>query len=123
MPAAKKKAADQNAPEPGMSEAWQKQDEDEGWEEIESDFVTFTDIGDSVAGRLIDKSTQEMRNGTVGRYQVEIADGTNKTFLGGTDLDAKLKLIEVGTQIKVRFIGTQSTNSGQQMKRFQVLTR
>ena len=98
--------------------------------EVETEFFKFEKVGATVEGYLVDVSTQRMRNNSdgspniIGRYKLQKeSDGDVPEyveFLGGSDIDAKFKSLEINNYVRVTFTGTQRTNSGNPMKLFTV---
>lgn len=87
------------------------------FQEVTTDFFKFENFEDSVEGVLLEKSTQQFREGVVGRYAVQ-SDASDKptTFLGSTAIDDLLKNIPEGTYIRLTYVGEIATRSGMKMK-------
>lgn len=98
--------------------------------EVETEFFKFENIGDMVEGYLVDVSTQRMRNnadGTpniIGRYKLQKeSDGAVPEyveFLGGSDIDAKFKSIEINDFVRVTYVSDNRTSTGNRMKVYSV---
>lgn len=87
---------------------------------VEANFVKLNEIGDSVEGFLIEKSEQQFTESAVGRYKIECDDGSQTSFLGSTDMDDKLGLIEIGQYIRVTLAGTVKSRNGRDIRQFTV---
>lgn len=66
-----------------------------------------------VAGVLMESGRKNMSGGQVGSYKIEQEDGSVVTFLGSVILDDLLSLIEIGTDLYVKYDGLKkSTQAG-----------
>ncbi len=96
------------------------------WEEVMQDRFQFTDVGDKIEGILVAKGEQQMANGKVGAYTVQVEeDGEKvaKSFLGSTTLDRLLAQVKVGKMVRIEFTGTDKTGQGRNLKQFTVQQR
>jgi hypothetical protein len=98
--------------------------------EIETEFFKFENVTDTLEGYLVDVATQRMRNNNdgspniIGRYKLQKeTDGSVPEyveFLGGADLDSKMKSVEINEFVRVTYTGTNRTTTGNTMKVFSV---
>lgn len=94
------------------------------FEDVTSDFVKFDEIDKAIEGFLIAKGSQTMRNGIVGKYEIERPDGAGiVSFHGTNDLDDKLARLDVGDYVRITYTGDTKTAAGQMMKQFRVQRR
>lgn len=101
-----------------MNKAKENQANNDDWETIEdAEFFQFKEIGDAIEGMLID-SGESKRYG-FGLYTVMTKDGEKQRFHGSAQLDGLMANIEFQDYIRVEFVDTKSTDSGQ-MKIFDV---
>ncbi len=85
-------------------------------------FFQFKEEGDEIEGVLLGVSDTVVQENDTKRYTVQTVDGLN-AFLGGTQIDALLEGVEVGTQIKLQYTGTTKTASGRTLKQFRLWTQ
>ena len=82
-----------------------------GYEELEDpNFFKFVNIGDKVAGKLIDIGTSDQYK--FGLYTVEQADGTMVRFHGSVQLDTRMKQCQIGEKIMVEFTDVERRPKG-----------
>jgi hypothetical protein len=90
----------------------------DGYEEVDSaNFKRFEEIGDQVAGELIDKGTSEQYG--FGLYTIINEEGEQIRFHGASQLDDLMLTIQIGDKILVKYIDIQKTPRGE-MKLFKV---
>lgn len=97
---------------------------------VENAFHKFENVDDAIEGYLVDVSTQRMRPNrdgspnVIGKYKLqqetETGDPTFVEFLGGTDIDSKMKGVEINDYVRITLTGSERTSSGNLMKRFTV---
>lgn len=86
------------------------------WKEVSSpNFVTFTNIGDSIEGILSSKSEGSKMN----FYSIKTFDNEEKKFHGTTQLDDILQSFSLPCYVRITFVDTQDTANGT-MKIFKV---
>lgn len=66
---------------------------------------------EELAGILLEKDRMNMSGGPVGRYKIEQENGEIVTFLGGVILDDKLSMIEIGTDIEIKYLGAEKSSA------------
>ncbi len=77
--------------------------------------------GDSIFGVLIHREPRDEANDRNARYYLETNEG--KMMVWGTAvLDDRLKLVEVGTPIRITFNGKQKNSKGRDINIFKVET-
>ncbi|KKL24772.1 hypothetical protein LCGC14_2411980 [marine sediment metagenome] len=64
-----------------------------------------------IAGILLEKDRMNMSGGPVGRYKIEQANDEIVTFLGGVILDDKLSMIEIGSDILIKYTGAEKSSA------------
>ncbi len=90
--------------------------------EISSDFVKIgvkpTDGSDEdsvyvseLEGVLESVDSIMMQGRPVGKYLLTKEDGSQVAFLGSVILDDKLKLIEIGSDIRIEFVGSEKSST------------
>ena len=95
----------------------------DGWTEHKDGEVVKLEPGQSIEGELISKKTSSKYNGC-GIYKIMVDDDPlPKVILGSKQLDMKMESIDINTQVKIFFEGTQATDKGQSMKVFRVFTK
>lgn len=62
-----------------------------------------------ISGILTEKDRVNMSGGPVGRYKIEDSDGKITTFLGGVILDDLLSLIEIGSDVFIKYTGAEKS--------------
>ena len=91
------------------------------WRKATPIFQSWTVEGQSVEGRLVQKSFVEFKHGeimvSVGKYTLEGPEGS-VSFMGGVSLDALLAPIAEGTEIRVVYLGKQTTSKGMHVNTF-----
>jgi hypothetical protein len=90
--------------------------------EVETDFFTFTSIGATLIGQLIEKGEAPVRGELVGRYTFRREDGTNVACHGTMQLDDKMTFVNVGSIVRIEYTGDQKTQNGS-LKNFSVQER
>ena len=96
------------------------------WEEPETggEFIRFEAPNQSVDGTLLSKTTVTMANAEVGKYVLSTGNPDPEkdkvSFLGSVILDQFFEPIEVGTKVRVTYLGTEKTNQGRNVKQFSV---
>ena len=97
--------------------------EQNGWKEQSDGEVVKLEIGDSITGKLVEKSTSHKYN-NCGIYKLlQENDPVPKIILGSKQLDRTMALIEIGTQVKIFFEGTKPSDKGNKMKVFKVFIK
>lgn len=76
-----------------------------------------------VEGKLVERGTVPFANGRVGRYYVEAADGRKIGVLGSMVLDDYMNDVEIGTEVRIVYRGTERTKGKRDMKQYDVFTR
>lgn len=91
---------------------------DEGWVDVEDpDFFKFDNVGDEVVGKLVDVGVSDQYK--FGLYTVEQPDGSLLRFHGSAHLDSRMKQIQIGETILVKFMDLEKRPKGD-MKLFDV---
>jgi len=94
---------------------------EEGYEEIEDpDFFKFENVGDAAAGKLVDIGHSDQYG--FGLYTLEQDDGSQIRFHGSSQLDSRMKQIDIGDFIKVEFMDLEKRPKGD-MKLFKVMRK
>ena len=89
---------------------------------VEPRFHQWGEIGDKIAGTLVDRQTFTYRNGNEGvRYILADDDGEMLQFNGTTQLQNLMDLIPNGTYVEVEYIEDVETDQPQPAKIFSVL--
>ena len=88
---------------------------------VDTNFVKLEDVGSSVEGTLIEKSSMTFPGGgVVGRYKLEQDDGTIQTVMGSTALDDLLEAVPEGVYLRVTYTGDQKTRAGRKVKQYRL---
>jgi hypothetical protein len=91
---------------------------------IKADFFEFAEIGQSLEGTLVVRDSMTFhRAGTstdVGKYTIQTDEGERISFLGGTVVDQTLEGVELGTYIRITYIGKKKTANQMEMKDFDI---
>lgn len=87
-----------------------------GWEEKTPEKVTFDKEGMELIGRIVSITPTELK---VNSYKLVEEEGRIKSFLGTTVLDGVLSN-ELGSLVKIVYMGSSKTGSGFQVKNFRV---
>lgn len=96
----------------------------DGYNEVEVEFFQFKNVGDSIAGRLIEKHITTIQGNKCGKYAIVDQSNKRAVFLGSVQMDELLNTVAVGTEIYVEYIGQgATTEKGFQIKRFVVGTK
>ena len=93
----------------------------EKWESVEPELWKPEEEGDQVEGVLLNKEEGVGVNESK-LYQLETKDGI-KNVWGSTVLDNRMKLVNVGDYIKIRFDGFVKNKKGQDTKIFGISKR
>lgn len=89
-----------------------------GYDEVEDpNFFKFVNVGDKIAGRLVDIGSSDQYG--FGLYTVEKADGTQARFHGSAQLDTRMKQCNIGDSVIVEFLDIEKRPKGD-MKLFSV---
>lgn len=75
--------------------------------------------GDSIFGVLIHKEPRDEVNELSARYYLENEDGKIMVW-GSAVLDDRLKLVEIGTPLRITYKGKQKNSKGRDMNIFKV---
>lgn len=108
------------------SEGWQtdattKAAKDRKWTKIEApDFSRFGKPGDSIEGKLLKVGQTKFRNGTAGKYTVELETGEEVTFNGSVRLDDLMADVPINSFVRITYTGDTKTGSNFQMRNFDV---
>ena len=88
---------------------------------VTDNFVSLTEIGDSVQGTLIGIGRQVFSDArgerTVGRYTVD-DEGVRKSFLGSQQIDYLLGGRDIGYAFRLEYIGDSISKAGYKVKQF-----
>lgn len=96
----------------------------DGYSEVNVEFFQFLAENDTLAGRLLSKSTTNVRGNRVGRYTIVKDGGEKVAFLGGVHLDELLSAIGLGREIILTFTHREKTQeSGFEIKKFRLLIK
>lgn len=88
------------------------------YEEIEDpDFFKFENVGDKIAGRLVDVGSSDQYK--FGLYTIENSDGEQVRFHGSSHLDTRMKQVQIGELVIVEFTDVEKRPKGD-MKLFSV---
>jgi hypothetical protein len=94
------------------------------FKDITADFYKFEKIGDVLEGTLVSKDSQGFtragQTNDVGKYVLENEAGERISFLGGTVIDQTLSDVNVGSYVRLTFLGTKPTTQGQNLKDFTI---
>jgi hypothetical protein len=94
-----------------------------GWTEHKDGEVIKMEPGDSIKGLLINKSISHKYN-DCGIYKIKEDEiSVPKIILGSKQLDRIMNEIDVNTEVKIVFEGTQPSDKGNPMKIFKVFTK
>jgi hypothetical protein len=116
----------------GNKEDWAKakSTKERTFREIETEFFKFEKPEATLEGYLVDVSSQRMRNNSdgspnvIGRYKLqketEGSEPEYVEFLGGSDLDAKMKGVELNDFVRITYTGNNRTSQGNNMKLYRV---
>lgn len=102
--------------------------EDEGWEEIGGQLWQWSDeVGETLEGILKAKGTVEVTNpqggqNVIGQYFID-RDGDPIILNGGANLDGKLATVDVGSRVRITFLGTVTTAARRTVNTFRVQVR
>jgi hypothetical protein len=106
-----------------MNEAIKQGGVPEGYAEVVVEFFQFKDEGDNIAGRLVGKTTTQIRGNRIGKYTV-MKDGKRFAFLGGVHLDELMSNIGIGNEIWVQYTHKEKTSGeGFELKKFKVFSK
>ena len=90
------------------------------YSEMPSNFFVFDEENAELVGILVEKGMQSFPNGDVGRYKIQIEDGTVSSFLGSTVLDDLLARIPEGTDLKIVYTGTVQSRAKRAVKQYKL---
>jgi len=92
-----------------------------GYEEIDDpNFFKFESVGDKIKGQLVDVGHSEQYD--FGLYTVEDENKEQTRFHGSSQLDSRMKQIELGDHIVVEFMDIEKRPKGD-MKLFRVMRK
>jgi hypothetical protein len=115
----KEKEADEKQQDSGPVSDFEK----DGWKEQSDGEVVKLEPGESITGKLVDKSISHKYN-DCGIYKLKQDDNpVPKVILGSKQLDRVMAAIEVDTLVKIVFEGTTPSDKGNAMKVFKVYTK
>ena len=81
----------------------------EGYDEIDIEFIKFSNPGDKVMGVLVGKKEITLSRGNrVGKYTVKIGDNKKVSFLGSVQMDEKLQNVPLLANVWIEY--THSEN-------------
>lgn len=91
----------------------------EKWKKIEGNtFMRFEMIGDSCEGKL-----KEIREGEFGEnYVITQTDGSDIEVAGTSVIKSKMRNIQIGTPILIRYIGEKKSKTGRLYKDYELFT-
>jgi hypothetical protein len=113
---------EQNSPASDFEQNNNQKNVDDGWVEQADGQVIKLKVGESIEGTLISIDQSSRYNS--GIYKIKTKDSDiPKVLLGTTMLDRKLKIIELGTQVKIKRDKDAATDKGQPMHIYHVYTR
>jgi hypothetical protein len=99
------------------------QPDDASWTEHRDGDVLKLKPGETIAGILISKSISHKYN-DCGVFKLQVKDDpVPKVILGSKQLDRIMVDIDVGSEVRIVFEGTQPTTKGNAMKVFKVFTK
>jgi hypothetical protein len=91
---------------------------EEDYEDIEDpNFFKFENVGDKIAGKLVDIGNSDQYG--FGLYTVEKSDGEQVRFHGSSQLDSRMKQVQLGDSVIVEFMDIEKRPKGN-MKLFNV---
>jgi len=93
--------------------------EEEEWEEVTPEFVTFEEPGDELTGTLERVESITLHDREVKRAVLKTVEGT-QSFLLTTTLEPLILGIPTGQTIRVRYEGETKSSKGRRIKNFRV---
>ena len=85
------------------------------WTTVKAEEFKFQESGDYLQGRILDRHPTKYGNA----YNLEDANGEKFYFFGSSQLDRELDGC-VGKVVSITYRGTRRTNSGHEMKYFEI---
>lgn len=97
------------------------------WEEIGGQLWQWESPNQILEGILKAKGTVEVTNpqggqNVIGQYFID-ADGDPIILNGGANIDGKLAVVEIGSRVRITFLGTVKTNANRTVNTFKVQVR
>jgi len=83
---------------------------EEEWEDVETNFFQFQNVGDSIEGELIDKGSSDQYG--FGLYTITDKEGEQVRFHGASHLDELMLGVKVGDMIHAEFVDVQKRPKG-----------
>tara|TARA_Y100000310_G_C20701625_1_gene830500 strand:+ start:317 stop:661 length:345 start_codon:yes stop_codon:yes gene_type:complete len=87
---------------------------------INPELVKFESEGDLVEGTLVGSRVMEFSDGDAMRYTLKEDDGSLIVFFGSTIIDGLMESVDVGTYVRVTFIGEDKTTAGRPVKLYDI---
>lgn len=108
-----------------VNEAYKKGAVPDGYRELDIAFFQFKKPGDSISGKLTDKSIVTLKSGNeVGKYSIHNPeDGKRYSFLGSVQLDDLMKSVTKGQSILVVYTNDEILENQFTMKRFKLFVK
>lgn len=111
-----------------MAKEEQKKDDEQGssgieagYEEIDDpEFFKFENIGDKIGGKLVDVGKSDQYD--FGLYTIENDEGEQTRFHGSSQLDSRMKQVNLGDVILVEFMDIEKRPKGD-MHLFRVMRK
>lgn len=94
-------------------------EKDFNFKDVDPGVWKYEKEGDSIFGVLIHREPREEANELSARYYLENEDGKVMVW-GSAVLDDRLKLVEIGTPIRITYKGKQKNSKGRDMNIFKV---
>jgi hypothetical protein len=94
-------------------------EKDFNFKDVDPGVWKYEKEGDSIFGVLIHKEPRDEANELSARYYLENESGKTMVW-GSAVLDDRLKLIEIGTPLRITYKGKQKNSKGRDMNIFKV---
>ena len=95
------------------------EEKDFDFKDVDPGVWKYENDGDSVFGVLIHKEPRDEANELSARYYLDTKDGKTMVW-GSAVLDDRLKLVEIGTPLRITYKGTQKNKKGRDVHIFKV---
>jgi hypothetical protein len=87
---------------------------------ISGDFHTFSNVGDSIEGTLVEARDIQIRGNEARRYKLRQDGGTLISFHGSIEIDDKMREVQDGQYVRITLMGETPTSGGNNVKQFNV---
>ncbi len=88
--------------------------------DISGDFHTFSQVGDSVEGALVETRDITIRGNAAKRYKLRKDDDSLISFHGSIEIDDKMGEVQNGQYVRITLKGETPTSGGNSVKQFAV---